>query len=397
MDTVFIPSKGRSKNCQTHRNLEAFDMHDWVYVVEPDDYWNYIHRLRDDGVYRPETHVFAFDVDRFKSPLTKDNPDGFDYCDSYGWDPNLTTGPGPARNALHQLAIDLGLKHYWMMDDDIANFAIDAFYFQKNLWTKDLQNGGVKESRLSLKDAFEMYERMLDKFSNIGLAELDKQGLVQNHRKNCHFSVNCKAYTCIRFSTEGPKIRWRSRFNDDVMISLDYEKRGFVNVSCKVLSYQTPSTQSQAGGMTEAFKQEGTLRKVRYLVKQYPETSFATLKFGRIHHLVDYSKFRQKLSRVEGPENLEDLTVSSWNPYGTYHDYYEGITPIEELDKRWKNIDDLLMAEYVDEQRALHGSFGAGHKTVLKMAEVDSTDIESELGLKRKCPVPAYEDNKTNG
>jgi hypothetical protein len=338
-------------------------MHDWVYVVEPDDYWAYIHRLREDGVYMPETHVYSFDVERFKSPRSAEHPDGFDYCDDLGWKPGLTTGPGPARNALHQLAIDMGLKHYWMMDDDIQSFSIDAFYFQKNIWTKDIANGGVKERRISLIDTFDLYQRFLDKFSNVGIAELDKQGLVQNHRKNSQFSVNCKAYSCIRFRTDGPKIPWRSRFNDDVTISLDYEKRGFVNVSSKIMAYQTPDTQRQKGGMTEAFHQEGTLRKVKYLVKQYPETTFAILKFGRIHHFVDYSKFRQRLSRNPGVENLKDLLPESYGPYRSFIPYLDGATTEAEKDLHWKNVDDELRREYILEQRKIYGDFfGAGNK-----------------------------------
>jgi hypothetical protein len=365
MDTTFIPSKGRGSNCNTHRNLEAFDIHNWVYIVEPDDYWSYVRRLRDDGVYEPESHVYAFDLERFKSPRDANHPDGFDYCDDLGWQPGLTTGPGPARNALHQLAIDMGLKHYWMMDDDIQSFTVDAFFFQKNIWTKDIANGGVREKRLSLNDIFCLYQRFLDKFDNIGLAEIDKQGLVQNHRKNSQFSVNCKTYTCIRFRTDGPKIPWRSRFNDDVTISLDYEKRGFVNVSSKILAYQTPDTQSQKGGMTEAFHQEGTLRKVKYLVKSYPETTFAILKFGRIHHLVDYSKFRQRLARKPGYERIDDLMPESMNPYGTFIPYLEGVTTHKDKEAHWQNIDDALMREYIMEQRKTIPGFAEGSKAVV--------------------------------
>ena len=365
MDTTFIPSRGRSSNCNTHRNLEAFDIHNWVYVVEPDDYWAYVRRLRDDGVYEPESHVYAFDLERFKSPRDADHPDGFDYCDDLGWQPGLTTGPGPARNALHQLAIDMGLKHYWMMDDDIQSFTIDAFFFQKNIWTKDIANGGVREKRMSLNDIFCLYQRFLDKFENIGLAEIDKQGLVQNHRKNSQFSVNCKTYTCIRFRTDGPKIPWRSRFNDDVTISLDYEKRGFVNVSSKILAYQTPDTQAQKGGMTEAFHQEGTLRKVKYLVKSYPETTFAILKFGRIHHFVDYSKFRQRLARKPGYERIDDLMPESMNPYGTFIPCMEGVTTHKDNEAHWQNIDDALMREYIMEQRKTIPGFAEGSKAVV--------------------------------
>ena len=279
-----------------------------------------------------------------------------------------------------------------MLDDDISSFAVDAFFFQKNVWTKDVKNGGAAEVRMSLIDSFDLYERFLDMYSNIGLAEFEKQGLVQNHRKNSQFSVNCKTYSCIRFSTEGPDIPWRSRYNDDVMISLDYEKRGFVNVSSKIVCYQTPDTQSQAGGMTEAFHQEGTLRKVKYLVKAYPEHTFFTLKFGRFHHLVDYSKFEQTLHLKNGqPADLDQLTPASWNPDGAFQDYYLGYGSKEFQAKQeearalhWKNVDDLLMAVYADQQIDECGYCGTEKIPIIRPADLRAADVEGLLGLKRK-------------
>ena len=279
-----------------------------------------------------------------------------------------------------------------MLDDDISAFAVDAFFFQKNMWIKDVKNGGAAEVRMSLIDSFDLYERFLDMYSNIGLAEFEKQGLVQNHRKNSQFSVNCKTYSCIRFSTDGPDIPWRSRYNDDVMISLDYEKRGYVNVSSKIVCYQTPDTQSQAGGMTEAFHQEGTLRKVKYLVKAYPERAFFTLKFGRFHHLVDYSKFEQPLRLKNGqPVDLDQLTPESWNPYGSFQDYYLGYGSEEfqaaqeqALEARWKNVDDLMMAVYADQQIEEHGYFGTEKTPIIRPADLKAADVEGLLGLKRK-------------
>jgi hypothetical protein len=341
MDTIFIPSKGRYTNCATHKNFEAFDIHNWAYIVEPPEKDLYIKKLASDGVYKPETHVYAFDVNVFKAPKSKENPLGFDYLDDHGWHPGdkLTTGPGPARNALHHLAKQMGLKNYWMMDDDIQTFAVDSFFFQKNSWTKPSKKKPIG-LRLDLKNTFELYERFLDKYENVGLAEFEKQGLTQNHRKNTHFSINCKSYSCIRFKTDGPDIPWRSRYNDDVMISLDYEKRGFVNVSCKMLAYATPDTQKQAGGMTEAFHQEGTLRKVKYLVKAYPECSFFSLRFGRFHHLVDYSKFDQLPVLSSTGDTLDDIT--DFNPFNrtsaTHH---------------WQNIDDVLREQVSLEQQEL--------------------------------------------
>lgn len=345
MDTVFIPSKGRYSNCATHKNLEAFDIHNWVYVVEPQEYDKYVAALRADKIWKPETHVWAFNLEMFKSPKSKEHPLGFEYLDDYGWKDGLTTGPGPARNAIQWIARKMGLKHYWMMDDDIANFCCDAFFFQKACWTRDRKTAEPTSWRFNLKNYFELYESFLDKYENVGLAEIEKQGLVQNHRKNRHFSFNCKTYSCIRFRTD-IDIPWRSRYNDDVVISLDYEHHGYTNVSSKIITYMTPDSQSQAGGMTEAFHQEGTLRKVKYLLKAFPEVSFFALKFGRFHHLVDYSRYQQPLIYTSNGDSLDDLT--EYDPFNrgfgpkSWPTQWPDGTPLYS----WANVDRELNEEY---------------------------------------------------
>lgn len=346
MDTIFIPSKGRYANCATHKNLEAFDIHNWMYVVEPQEYDLYVKHLTEDRIWRPETHVWAFNLETFKSPKSEEHPLGFEYLDDLGWKDGLTTGPGPARNAIQWLARKMGLKHYWMMDDDIANFCCDAFFFQKAAWTRDRKSAEVTSWRFNIKNYFELYERFLDKYDNVGLAEIEKQGLVQNHRKNRHFSFNCKTYSCIRFNT-AIDIPWRSRYNDDVVISLDYEHRGYTNVSSKIITYMTPDSQYQAGGMTEAFHQEGTLRKVKYLLKVYPEVSYFALKFGRFHHLVDYSRYSQPLVLTSNGDDLDDLTMyDTWNRgFGPRSWPTEDPNTGEPI-LSWVNVDEQLNKEY---------------------------------------------------
>lgn len=305
MDSIYIPSRGRYKTIATHRHFEAKGMHNWFYVVEPFETVAYINALGDKGVKNPESHVLTFDPHVYKEPYDPEtNPKGFEYFDEKGWMPGLTTGPGPARNAALDFAREKGEKHIWLMDDDIYSFSIDCFYFQKNVMTTPTKNFPTKE-RIDLIKCFELLERLSDKYENIGLVEFEKGGMAINHRKNRQFGIGGKAYTCMRINTE-VNIPWRSRFNDDVVYSLDYLKRGYVNLSSKMISYNTPESQQQAGGMTESFKVLGTMDKVRHLIKAFPDVSKLDLRFGRIHHRVAYNRYRNPLILKHGA-NLDDL------------------------------------------------------------------------------------------
>ena len=305
MDSVYIPSRGRYKTMSTHTHFERKGMHNWFYVVEPFEMVLYINALRDMGIKDPEQHVLAFDPHVYKEPYDPiTNPKGYEYFDEHGWKPGMTTGPGPARNALIDFARERGEKHCWMLDDDIVLFAVDAFYFQKGVYTKGTSKKDAEE-RIDLIKTFELFERFLDKYENVGLAEFEKSGMAMNHRRNKHLAIGGKTYSCIRINTE-IDIPWRSRFNDDVVYSLDYLKRGYVNVSSKIVAYATPESQQQAGGMTESFKSIGTMDKVRHLVKAFPDVSKLALKYGRMHHQVAYNRFKTPLI-LRQDASLDDL------------------------------------------------------------------------------------------
>ena len=320
MDPVYIPSRGRYRTISTHKHFDRVGMTNWYYIVEPFEQIKYIKALQAEGkeliakgkltqgerlADEAAFHVVPFDPDIFKEAYDEvENPKGFQYLDDMGWKPGLTTGPGPARNAINDYARELGLSHYYMMDDDILGFSVDSFYFQKGLYVKGSKNKR-EHQRLNPVKCFELFERLLDKFENVGHAEFEKAGMAMNHRQNKHFSLNSKTYSCIRIRTD-LNVPWRSRWNDDVEFSLQAERKGYVNVSSKVISYATPDSQQQAGGMTESFAQVGTKDKVAYLVKAYPDVAQLTLHYGRIHHIVSYARFQQPLILKPGA-TMDDL------------------------------------------------------------------------------------------
>lgn len=338
MDTIYIPSYGRSEIMSTHKHFQRYGVDRWIYVVEPHDYANYVKALTAQAIENPEQHVLMFDVDTYKAPYHEfNNPKGFKYEDDEDWKEGLTTGPGPARNALIDFARERGETHLWMLDDDVKGFGVDAFHFQKGIFARG-------EERINLLQVFELFERLCEKYENLGLAEFDKSGISFNHKKNSHFSMS-KTYTCIRINT-AIDIPWRGRWNDDVIYSLDYLWRGYVNLSSKIISYQTPSSQEEDGGMNtkegwaaqadsesaaelleilalpgaieeEVMKSDyrGTLAKAKLPATLFPAVASAVWNYSRPHHRVAYNKIPKDLILKDGA-NLDDLLLLPVIPQG---------------------------------------------------------------------------------
>lgn len=304
MDTVYIPSRGRAYTRKSHQHLERYGMHNWFYLVEPFEYVDYVLGLREEGIEDAERHVLVFDVDEYKAAYIEgENPKGFMYEDDRHWEEGLTTGPGPARNAMLDIARARGESHCWMWDDDIQAFAVNAFHYQRQTYTMGNKSKPAEE-RVNVVKALELYERLLDKYDNLGTAEFDKSGLSYNHKENRHFAVGAKTYTCIRINT-AIDIPWRGRRNDDVLYSLDYLWRGLVNLSSKVLVYVTPAPDNEkvAGGM-----EHDNLEKAEMVAALYPTVASVTYKKVKrgAHHHVAYNKIQTELIFKDGA-NLDDL------------------------------------------------------------------------------------------
>jgi len=106
---------------------------------------------------------------------------------------------------------------------------------------------------------------------------------------------------------------WRERYNEDTILSLDVLENGFCTVQFNAFLQGKIATQTLKGGNTEVFyavesseladedhdedasqkyNRDGTLRKSLVLKEAYPEVTRVVERFGRIHHHVDYRKYR---------------------------------------------------------------------------------------------------------
>ena len=108
--------------------------------------------------------------------------------------------------------------------------------------------------------------------------------------------------------------RWRGRYNEDTDLSLRMLKDGYCTVQFNFLLQGKMGTQQLKGGNTEEFyANEGTKNKSQMLEDMHPDVASVVYKFGRWHHHVDYTPFKNnKLKRKEGiiiPDNNDNYNI----------------------------------------------------------------------------------------
>lgn len=230
--------------------------------------------------------------------------DRYELCDRLGL--TKSTGPGPARNFAWEHSIANGHAWHWVMDDNIKNF-------------RRLQNG--KRIKLATPIFFRIMEDFCLRFKNLGMAgpNYTMFAFTYNPSRMPPYYINTRIYSCNLIRNDIP-FRWRGRYNEDTILSLDMLKRGWCTVQFNAFLQEKMNTQALPGGNTAEFYEAegkkieghrytdtGTLAKSKMQVKVHPDVSRLVQKFGRWHHHVNYERFRSnKLVLREGVELPQD-------------------------------------------------------------------------------------------
>ena len=275
---IYIPSKGRYEKMLTADSLKAMGC-DYYVVVEPQEY----------ELYRTnEKHKDNLLV------LDLSYKDSYEVLDEHGL--NKSTGPGPARNFAWQHSIDNGYKWHWVMDDNIEGFA-------------RLNNN----KRYPVKSAgiFLAMEDFCNRYENVAMAGPEYRFFAPERNINVPFKLNTRIYSCNLIRND-INLRWRGRYNEDTILSLDMLTQGYCTISFYAFLQNKLRTQILSGGNTEEFyAKEGTLPKSQMLVDVYPQYSTLVYKFKRWHHHVDYTSFKNL------PILKEDFKkINAINEYG---------------------------------------------------------------------------------
>lgn len=268
---VYIISKGRWESRLTAKCLHNMGV-SFSIVVEKEERENYEKVIKDD-------QVLVLD-DRYKQE--------YDACCKIK--KNQSKGSGPARNFVWDHAASKGAKRHWIMDDNIRDF---------------LRLNRNRKIPLADGTAFKVMEDFADRYKNIALAGPHYSMFAARKDKILPAFLNTRLFSCILIKNDIP-FRWRARYNEDLDLSLRVLKAGWCTIQFNMFLQAKISTQKMKGGNTDELYARGTKEKSEMIARLHPDVCYVKRKFSRIHHEVDFSRFkRNKLilkDNIEIPE-----------------------------------------------------------------------------------------------
>lgn len=308
---VYVISKGRAQMCKTSYFLSLCEVNHYV-AVEPQEYEEYMSTVGKS----PYTTVIVMDM-RFKD----------EYETYYEEQPGeeRKTGPGAVRNFVwwHSMNV-LGAKKHTVCDDNIQGLQLLT------------ENKRLKVRTGAFLRAFEDFT---DAHTNVKISSLNYRMFAAPNSYQPAYIYNTRMYSwqLIDNSLWDEGIKWRAKYNEDTIISLDVMERGYATLQTNFFLQNKLGTQTLKGGNTDEFyAEEGTYNKSKMLVDLYPEVAELKWRFGRIHHYVDYSKYAD----IDPGFDPSLLPVSEGiNDYGMYivniddedeYTYYDTKSGIEE-------------------------------------------------------------------
>ena len=278
---LYIPSKGRHEYMVTSKALSKMGVRHYV-IAEPQEV----------DAYRRASSGLLCDI----VELDLSFKENYELCDSLGL--SKSTGPGPARNFAWEHSKNLGFDWHWVMDDNLQYFA------------RMTRNERIKTNSPAMWRAMEDF---VLRYKNVGMAGPNYSMFAFGASKLPPFITNTRIYSCNLIRND-LIYRWRGRYNEDTILSLDMLKAGWCTIQFNAFLQGKMGTQVLKGGNTDEFyhaegkvqqgqkyADTGTLAKSQMLVDVHPDLSRLVQKFSRWHHAVDYSVFKnQKLIKKDG-------------------------------------------------------------------------------------------------
>lgn len=270
INTIYIMSKGRPQ-CKTADTLVKLNYPgEWFIVCGNND-----DKIPEYKKNWGENKVLVFDWhEEIKNTDTLDN---------FGFE-KMPSGATPARNAIRKISEDRGELRHWQFDDDYNNFrCVD-----------------LKTNKMETIKKGASLENILFCFAKFAY---------KTESKNCGFATASETFngdTAFKFrrrifnahNMTSKKVdwnKWRSRMNDDLINSIENWKKGNPIFSFLFASIVMPSTQSEKGGLTDIYQDEGTVRKTAYAILIEPKAVKLVKKYGRYHHKVNWDLVTPKI------------------------------------------------------------------------------------------------------
>lgn len=285
---IYIISKGRWEQRFTSKFLERNNI-DYKIVVEPSEFKNY-------------SEV----IDKNKILVLPKN--------------YKNKGSIPARNFVLNHSRKNGDKRHWILDDNIKG------YFRYN-----------DSVRVPCENAcvFRCIEDYVDRFENIKMAG-HNYSMFAISPTNQPIIKNTRIYSSILLSND--TFEWRGKYNEDTDLSLRILKEGYSTALFNVFLAIKEQTLKNKGGNTDSIYsvKNALFKKADSLRKQHPDVAVVKKRFGRTHHYVDYTPFKNNEFILKDNIKINKKT----NNYGLY------LVDKEKLEGRGKNNFKIVIPSY---------------------------------------------------
>ena len=276
---IYIPSYDRWQDGR-HPTMDTLDQMGVPYkiAVRSHEYDKYVEVFGKDKVLStPESFIEEYQV-----------------LDQFGR--TKSTGSGPQRNFIWEHAKAQGYPFHWIMDDNI-----DGFYrAHKN-----------RQIKLNSGAFFRIMENFVLKYKNIGMAGPNYKLFIPRKAKTNPITFNTRVYSCNLIRNDLP-FRWRGRYNEDTILSIDMLKAGWATLQFNNLLQNKTPTQIVKGGNTQALYGSGTYPKSKMLKDAHPDITEVKIRFHRWHHVVDYSIFKQ-IKLIE--QDLDKIPADAYETF----------------------------------------------------------------------------------
>src|SRR5437899_3022527 len=260
---VFILTHGRTNKVYT---IEALKKHGYtgkIYlIIDNED-------KTSEEYYKKFENVIMFD----KKAIAEET----DTIDNF----NDLRGVVYARNACFNIAKDLNITYFMVLDDDYTSFDY-RLYIDKAIFK-------------NIKNLDKIFDVTLDYYKTINVKSIafaqtgDFIGGIDNGNKLFRFSLR-KIMNSFLCSTERP-FKFMGRINEDVNVYTSYQSQGNMFLTIHNLSLTQRETQKTKGGLTEIYLDFGTFIKSFYTVICSPSSVKVKLMnttHRRLHHSINW-------------------------------------------------------------------------------------------------------------
>ena len=214
----------------------------------------------------------------------------FNKCDFMDNTKSLS-GAIPARNAIKDIAKKRGENRHWQWDDDYTGF---RWFDCKEFRWRSLEGEELQEKLQDIANFGEMVRA-----NNIGF---DLATVCANGVEGVRFILQMgqRVFNFHNLPTnDNLWIKWRGRMNDDLLNSIWAKNHGRLVFSLKNPLGAMAQTQKESGGLTDIYKEQGTVVKTAYGVLGHPKAVKLIIWRGRYHHRVDWQLISPKIVRVK--------------------------------------------------------------------------------------------------